>query len=499
MTAATYTAEQIEARYQQRMAEMAASCPHMAPKDYALNVRWWAEGETAYQPRRNGSAHSTPDAGTQTSGPDDGGRVSILHGDTITPEPIRWTWRDWLARGKLHVLAGTAGTGKTTLALALAATITTGGRWPDGTRAEAGDALIWSGEDDPADTLVPRLLAMGANLARVHFVGSVNDARGLRAFDPAADVPLLSARFADCGNVALLIVDPIVSAVSGDSHKNTEVRRNLQPLVDLAALRDCALIGITHYSKGTAGRDPLERVTGSLAFGALARIVLGTAKPTEAGEPRRLVRAKSNIGPDGAGFEYDLEQVEVPARPGLFASRVLWGSAIEGTARDLLAAVETEPDEAGSETDDAAAWLRDRLTGAAVPVVDLKKEAERNGFGWRTVQRARTRAGAVYRREGFGKGSSVIWELDPGEPDKAPYATTNAIRAEQDSLASMGKRGAYGGTDTGSEAQRGARDWRVTRASGDSFTVCRTPPATAAEMIEQYPGAAVAPIREAGA
>ena len=64
---------------------------------------------------------------------------------------------------------------------------------------------------------------------------------------------------------------------------HTEVRRSLQPLVDLAAEQGCALIGITHYSKGTAGRDRLERVTGSLAFGALPRIVLGTAKPAEEG------------------------------------------------------------------------------------------------------------------------------------------------------------------------------------------------------------------------
>jgi RecA-family ATPase len=103
--------------------------------------------------------------------------------------------------------------------------------------------------------------------------------------------------------VALLIVDPIVSAVMGDSHKNGEVRRGLQPLVDLAARHACALIGITHYSKGTTGRDPLERVTGSLAFGAVARVVMGTAKPTGPGEPRRLVRAKSNLEPYGGGLE----------------------------------------------------------------------------------------------------------------------------------------------------------------------------------------------------
>jgi len=365
--------------------------------------------------------------------------VSILRGDGVTPEAIRWMWSDWIARGKLHILAGAAGTGKTTLALAMGATITTGGRWPDGTRAQIGDVLIWSGEDDPADTLVPRLLAMGADLSHIHFVGNVNDERGLRAFDPATDVRLLSERFADCGSVALLIVDPIVSAITGDSHKNSEVRRNLQPLVDLAALRSCALIGITHYSKGTAGRDPLERVTGSLAFGALARIVMGTAKPTEAGEPRRLVRAKSNIGPDGGGFEYDLEQVAVPGRPGLFGSRVLWGSAIQGTARDLLAAVETDPDDNNERgaTEEAADWLRDRLLPGPVPAGEIKREGERNGFAWRTVQRARETVGAVSTRHGFGKGSTVNWSLSADSPIDATAQSIDAESAGHNSLAPM--------------------------------------------------------------
>lgn len=387
-----------------------------------------------------------------TAGDWAGGFVSILRGDAIAPELIRWLWPNWLARGKLHVLAGTAGTGKTTLSLAIAATITAAGCWPDGTRAQPGNVLIWSGEDDPADTLVPRLMAMEADMARVHFVGSVNDDRGVRAFDPSTDVRLLADRFTDCGDVALLIVDPLVSAVSGDSHKNSDVRRNLQPLVDLAAQRACALIGITHYSKGTTGRDPQERVTGSLAFGALARVVLGTAKPTEPGEPRRLVRAKCNIGPDGGGFEYDIEQAPVATRPGMFASRVLWGAAIEGTARELLAAVETEPDDDGerSATDEAADWLRDRLAVGAVPAGDIKREAERNGLAWRTVQRARTEIGAQTRREGFGKGSTMVWSLTLERSIDAKNSI-DAINAEQKNTAPMQKVGAYAPADPSAE------------------------------------------------
>ncbi|WP_155402821.1 AAA family ATPase, partial [Ralstonia solanacearum] len=93
--------------------------------------------------------------------------VILVNGADLKPQPVRWLWRDWLALGKLHILAGAPGQGKTTIALAFAATVTSGGRWPDGSRCGPGNVLVWSGEDDPADTLLPRLLAAGGDRGRV--------------------------------------------------------------------------------------------------------------------------------------------------------------------------------------------------------------------------------------------------------------------------------------------------------------------------------------------
>jgi hypothetical protein len=205
--------------------------------------------------------------------------VELICAANVASEPVGWLWPDWIAAGKLHLIGGAPSTGKTTLALALAATLTSGGGWPDDTRCtELGSVLIWSGEDGMADTLVPRLEAMGADLTRVHFVGRVADERGSRPFDPAGDMPELAAAAAAIADLRMLIVDPVVSAVAGDSHKNAEVRRGLQPVVDFAEARGVAAIGVTHFSKGTQGRDPLERLTGSLAFGALARLAFAAAK-----------------------------------------------------------------------------------------------------------------------------------------------------------------------------------------------------------------------------
>lgn len=156
--------------------------------------------------------------------------VELVCAASIRPEAIRWQWRGWLARGKLAILAGVAGTGKSTVAFCLAAAVTTGAPWPDCSRCETvGNVVLWSAEDDAADTIVPRLMAAGADLNSVHIIKGKTLANGqAMPFDPAHDVPELHRRIDRIGGVVLLIVDPIVSAVSGDMHKANDVRRSLQ-------------------------------------------------------------------------------------------------------------------------------------------------------------------------------------------------------------------------------------------------------------------------------
>ena len=356
------------------------------------------------------------------------GAVELLRGADLKPEPIRWLWPGWLAKGKLHVLAGAPGTGKTTLALDLAACVTSGRALPSGWRPKPAGVIVWSGEDDPGDTLVPRLIAAGADLRRVHIVGDVIQDGQRCAFDPARDVPKLAAACAGIDNTAMLIVDPLVSAVQGDSHKNAEVRRGLAPLVDLAARLDAALLGITHFSKGTQGRDPLERVSGSLAFGALARVVLGTVRepmnPDDPTAPRSLVvaRAKSNIGPDGDGFRYAFEQVELPKHLGVTASRIAWGAALSGTASSLL----SEPDKpkvAHPDAADAGSFLRELLADEPLTTKHVKRAADDAGYSWRTVQRAMQKAGVISKRQGVRL--PALWSI-PGHTiaPVAPVAPT---------------------------------------------------------------------------
>lgn len=315
--------------------------------------------------------------------------VRLLRGDAVTLEPVRWLWHGFLPAGMLTIVGGAPGCGKTTIALSLAAIVTREGAWPDGTRCtEAGDVVVWSGEDGHSVTAA-RLAAAGADMRRIHLIDGITGSEG-EAFDPGRDMQLLETTLEALPSARLLILDPIVSAVAGDSHKGAEVRRSLQPVVTLGQRQGCAVLGITHFSKGTSGRDPVERVTGSIAFAALARLVLIAAKVKAEGddaEPRRvLMRAKSNIGPDDGGFAYELERVEVA--PEVEGQRVRWLGPLQGTARELLAEAESEPDadEQGG-AGDAADWLRDLLKDGPVSAREVKRCGDEAGYAWRTLQR----------------------------------------------------------------------------------------------------------------
>lgn len=336
-------------------------------------------------------------AGTQ------GNAVVLSCGADLKPEPVRWLWQHWLALGKLHILAGAPGQGKTTLALAMAATVTIGGRWPDGSKCTQGNILVWSGEDDPADTLLPRLLAAGAERSRCYFIQGTRSADGdVLPFDPARDLQGLLQAIEQIGGVRLLVIDPVVSAVTGDSHKNTEVRRALQPLVNLATACECAVLGITHFSKGGQGIDPAQRVVGSVAFTAVARVVMVAAKvkSLEDGQDTRiLARSKSNIGPDDGGFNYHLEQCE--PIPGIQTSRIAWGAAVQGTARELLTDPSENTDEEKADAtakDVAIEFLVELLKDGSAPSKFVEAEAKAAGISWITVRRASDALGVRKRK-----------------------------------------------------------------------------------------------------
>ncbi|MFM0058696.1 AAA family ATPase [Paraburkholderia phytofirmans] len=343
--------------------------------------------------------------------------VILSRASDIAPEAIYWLWQNWVPAGKLSILAGQPGCGKTTIALSIAATVSRGGDWPDGTKcAEPRNVLIWTGEDGLADTLVPRLHAAGADCTRIWFVESVEGEDGkLLPFDPSRDVPILSEKIQEMGGAGLLIVDPIISVVNGDGHKSIDVRKSLQPLLDLGAAHDCAIFGITHFSKGSKASAPIDRILGSQAFGAAARMILIAGKD-ESSDRRILAKSKCNIAVESGAFEYTIEVVDGDGIP---SSRVAWGEPVEGSARDILREIEADDVDGEDDAQVRASkfervrcmlyeWLRPFMS-----TKEMKAAAAAEGISWRTVERAKDaeiETGAKIRAVKQGKDWGWIWD-----------------------------------------------------------------------------------------
>jgi len=335
--------------------------------------------------------------------------VNLIQGSEIEAKPITWLWEGYLPAGKLTLLAGAGGTGKSTIAFSLASTITNAGAWPDGSRCNIqGNVLIWSSEDDPADTIKPRLMAVAANERRYGIISGVLDEHGIScAFDAGRDMEALRESVNRIGGVSMLIIDPIVTAVTGDMHKANDVRRSLQSIVDFAAEANCAVLGITHFAKGTAGKNSADRVIGSQAFAALARMVLVAAKEEESAR-RVFTRAKSNNSVDTGGFNYSIEPVTI-AR-GIVATRVVWGEALEGSSTSILSEVETDISESTSKRTRAKVFLQQSLANGPVPSKELMEHArEAFGISKDTMRLAQEELGIVARKLSMQGG--WVWEL----------------------------------------------------------------------------------------
>jgi energy-coupling factor transporter ATP-binding protein EcfA2 len=335
--------------------------------------------------------------------------VTLVQCSSIAARRITWLWNGFIPQAKLTLLAGAGGTGKSTLVFSFAGIVSNGGTWPDSSRCLIpGNVLIWSSEDDASDTIVPRLMAVGANLDRCGIISGAIDENGLRcSFDAARDMDRLREAINQIGGVSLLVIDPIVTAVTGDMHKANDVRRSLQAIVDFAAEMNCAVIGITHFAKGTAGKNSAERVIGSQAFAALARMVLVAAKEEDS-QNRVFTRAKSNNSADTGGFGYTIEAIMLPG--GIEATRVVWGEALEGSSRSILSEIEGDANEEAGQLGVAKQFLINTLHNGPAPSKELLEHArERFSISAITLRRAQKELGIVATKLSFAGGWN--WSL----------------------------------------------------------------------------------------
>jgi hypothetical protein len=324
--------------------------------------------------------------------------VSELPGVLISdvqPEQVQWLWSGHVALGKLTVLTGDPGLGKSTLMLDISARLSTGDAMPDDTPCAAGGVVVLTAEDGLADTVRPRLEAAGANLDQIIAIPHIKTADGERAVVLPDDIGYVETAI-NRVNAKLVIIDPLTAYLNGRVNiwSDQQVRLALAPLSQMAERSGAAVVVIAHLNKAEDRKNALYRCGGSIALPAAARSVLLVAAEPEVPEHRVLACLKQNLATKGPSLVFRLVAEKDVAR-------ILWLGKSDRTADQLLSSEamhRRRPPTLQKATD----FLLQLLAGGPVESSNVERAAEAKGIAQRTLGRAKQELGVVAHRLGFG-------------------------------------------------------------------------------------------------
>ncbi|MDX3907694.1 MAG: AAA family ATPase [Pigmentiphaga sp.] len=367
--------------------------------------------------------------------PEDG--VELIRADDVPSRASDWLMKGCWPEGELVILGGNGGSGKTLIAMDLVATLSNSGtrcgKFPDGTPARHGAALIWSCEDDWQRTLMPRLDAAGANFRHIFFVGDVIEFSSRRSFDFKRDLPGLIRRIEEIGDVRLLVIDTVMEVISGGGASAKKVRQDLLKLVEIAHKYRITVIGIAHLVKDAKKGDLVKSLAGSQAFSNLARHVLIAMRVNIRGQGLDdpsvgvLTCAKSNLSKAGGGWLYEIHPAWVQAVDGreIETSRLIWHrQMLPGSAEEIRDWATAEKSEmAASPRNRAEEFLVRFLADGPVPASEVHERAGEDGITPKMLRTARERLGVVSTRvSGDRPGESWNeWSLPETDREKEPF------------------------------------------------------------------------------
>jgi len=381
-------------------------CDECAAKPYRMPS---ATGLDAPKPP---ASSATPQASSVAE--EAGRRVNVTSASAITPRPVEWLYEERVPLGKLTVVAGRPGLGKSLWTVLLAAH-TSKGALPGSLLHTAGCVLLATAEDDPQDTVVPRLMAAGADLERVGLLDlTAHDENGRVVPGTIAlpgDVPMIAEHVRRL-KARLIVVDPITGYLDGahSAYSNQEVRRALAPLAQLARDEHCAVVAVMHLNKSTS-TDPLARIADSGAFTALARsVLLFGADPDDPdgdhGSRRVLTIAKGNLKAAGTqALTLAVAGCTVAAHGQQIATaRIDITGSSTATAEDVLGGADER-----SASEEARRFLEVELADGAVLATKVQAAARDAGISDSTLNRVKRKIGVRSTRPG-GTGP-WLWEL----------------------------------------------------------------------------------------
>lgn len=347
------------------------------------------------------------------------GGITIIRASDIEAKPLNPLWPGRVYLGKLTTMAGMPEQGKSQIAGDICARVSVGAEWPDGSgRAPLGSAIILAAEDDAADTIIPRLMAAGADMEKIGIMPSMVKTKknGQRMVNIATDLDMIEdaihTKFPD---TRVLVIDTINSYLGGtDSFRDSEVRGALGPLKEWCEKNEIAGLIVTHFRKaGSAGQGrAMDQVMGSLAFVGLARSVWCFIPEINAeGEPtgrKLMARIKQNISAPVDALAYKFVGVELGGR--ISAPKIEWGETVIGAADDLMRTEgrgmsgdkkSTRP----SMTAACQVFLLNELVGGPRLAMEVRKAAIDAGYTEKQVKTAKLKSGI----ESFKEEGDVRW------------------------------------------------------------------------------------------
>jgi hypothetical protein len=309
----------------------------------------------------------------------------------VKSSDVQWLWYPYIPCGKITILQGDPGEGKSTFIIHVAAILTRAGVLPDGCQVkEAATVIYQCSEDSMSDTIKPRLEAAGADCSRVAFIEEGDDA--LTLDDERIDQALEQT------GAKLLVLDPIQAFIGrdGDMQSAVRMRKIMRRLSFMAENHNCAVVLIGHMNKG-AGNNNLYRGLGSIDIAANARSVLMVSKDVQEPWKRYVFPIKVNLAPEGEpiGFGFDKEK-------GFF-----WLGKCQVNVNELMAARQTT----SAKKEMAIGYLQEILAEHDIASKEIFEQMKVLGISRRTAQEAKKEAGI----QAYKKGNAWYWHFDMGD------------------------------------------------------------------------------------
>lgn len=339
--------------------------------------------------------------------------LMFVRASEVVPEVVEWLWDGRVARGKINIIEGDPGLGKSTVTLDIAARLSSGKQMPmDDTVLAQANVIVCSGEDGAADSIVPRLIAAGANLDGVVILTGVKTDKGLRPITLPRDLAEIESRVRK-EKAGLVILDPLASFVGGgiDTNKDSSVRVLLTSFSQMAEETGAAFIIVRHLNKGS-GISAIYRGGGSIGIIGAARSALLVAKHKDDPERRVIASVKNNLAREPKALTFEV----VSAGD---SSRIEWGEASDTTADELVDDAPRPP--RPRKSDQASTFLMDLLSSGPVAATDIKQLAEESGIAAATLERAKNDRGILSEK----KAERWFWRLP------APEGNTDAQNAPE--------------------------------------------------------------------